>query len=60
MLAVQLDTDAELYYRWRDHLMQVLGDSALNSENRREFNRLIREWNGKTDVDQAGFTLIRA
>jgi penicillin amidase len=60
MLAIQLDTDAELYYRWRAHLANLLDDNVLTNEHRREFKRLVQEWNGKAEINQAGFTLIRA
>lgn len=60
LLAIQLDTDAELYLRWKEHLLTVLDQSALTSEQHKEFKQLVQDWNGKATVDQAGFTLIRA
>ncbi len=60
LLAIQLDTDAELYLRWQKHLLSLLDDSQLTNENRKELKQLVQEWNGKANTDQAGFTLLRA
>lgn len=60
LLAIQLDTDAELYWRWRDHLLSELQKQPFKSNQHQEAIDLIKRWNGKSDRDQAGFTLIRA
>lgn len=60
LLAIQLDTDAELYWRWRDHLLSELQKQPFKSNQHQEAIDLIKHWNGKSDSDQAGFTLIRA
>jgi len=62
MLRIQLDDRALLHERWRDLLLQLLDETALAEDPRREeLRRVVEEdWTGHASIDSAGFRMVRA
>jgi penicillin G amidase len=61
MLAIQLDDRALWIEFWRHLLLDVLDEAALAGHPQRtEFKRLVAQWNGRADVDAAGYALVRS
>ena len=60
-LAVQLDDESRFLVRWRDLLLNTLGDDAVRSHPALdELRQLVREWHGHASVDEPGHRLVRA
>ena len=62
MLAVQLDDRALFLDRWRNFLLDLLDEEALEGEPKRgEFRDLIETtWTGHASIDSQAFRLVRA
>ncbi|AOB29660.1 hypothetical protein AKI39_01645 [Bordetella sp. H567] len=60
LLAIQLDDRGLWLSFWRQLALDVLDASALTRHpDRAAFRRILLQWNGRADVDQAGYTLVR-
>ncbi|WP_407158333.1 penicillin acylase family protein [Bradyrhizobium sp. STM 3557] len=60
MLAIELDDRALWITFWRQLLLGALDDAALAGHpERAEMRRLVEQWNGRADIDAAGYTLVR-
>jgi penicillin amidase len=60
MLAIQLDSRALFLARWRDLLLKVIDEQAINaSATRREFRVLVSEWKPEATPDAVGYRLVR-
>lgn len=60
MLRLQLDDRALWAEPWRQVALQALDQAALSGQPQRESLReLLVQWNGRADVDGAGYTLVR-
>jgi penicillin amidase len=60
LLAIQLDDRGLWLDFWRKLALDALDSAALTRHvNRAEFKRILLQWNGRADVDQAGYTLVR-
>lgn len=60
MLAIQLDDESYHYQRWRDLLLTVLDEEAVQGDTRRqELRRLVEAWDGRAGVNSAGYALLR-
>jgi penicillin amidase len=61
MLAVQLDDRAQFLTRWKDLLIGVLDDGALDGQPRRaELAKTLKHWSGAAGTDDAAYRLVRA
>ncbi|QGZ58694.1 penicillin acylase family protein [Paraburkholderia acidiphila] len=61
LLAVQTDDRAFWIEYWRRIALDALDARALDGHpNRAEFQRLVQTWDGRADVDAAGYRLVRA
>ena len=62
MLAIQLDDRALFLERWRDLLLELLDDSAVqDNPARAALRQLVQEdWTGHASVDSAGYRMVRA
>jgi penicillin amidase len=60
MLALQLDDRALFLEWWRQHLLALLDDAAIDGHPlRAEARRLIEAWSGRAAVDDPGYRLVR-
>jgi penicillin amidase len=60
LLAIQLDDRGLWLEFWRRLALDALDPQALAQHpDRAAFRRIVAEWNGRADVDQAGYTLLR-
>jgi penicillin amidase len=61
MLAVQLDDRAVLMERWRDLLLRILTDEAVQQAPKRAtFRDLVENtWTGRASVDSVAYRLVR-
>jgi penicillin amidase len=60
MLAIQLDTRALFMARWRDLLLALIDEDAMNgSEHRREFRELVSQGAAQADPEAVGYRLVR-
>jgi penicillin amidase len=60
MLAIQLDDRALFLGRWRELLLELLDDEALNDdEDLIEFRRLVEGWLPRASPDSTGYRLVR-
>lgn len=61
MLAIQLDTRALFLARWRDLLLSLLDEGAMQGhEERRLFRTHVSEWISEARPDANGYRLVRA
>lgn len=61
MLAIQLDTRARFLARWRDLLLTLIDEEVMRDKPaRREFRRLVSEWQAKAAPEAVGYRLVRA
>ena len=61
MLAIQLDARALFVARWRDLLLALLDEHAMNeSAPRREFRELVSNWKAEAAPDSVGYLLVRS
>ena len=59
-LAVQLDDEALYLARWRELLLQTLGDAAVEKQpDLDELREILRTWDGHASVNAAGYRLLR-
>lgn len=60
MLAVQLDDRALFLERWRNVLLELLTEQALQEHPRRaQFRELVEHWVPRASVDSVGYRLVR-
>jgi penicillin amidase len=60
MLAIQLDDRALFLTRWKDLLVGLLDDSAVESQPRRaELAHVLKKWSGSAGVDDAAYRLVK-
>ncbi|HEX5126261.1 MAG TPA: penicillin acylase family protein [Rhodocyclaceae bacterium] len=60
MLAIQLDDRALWIEFWRHLMLDSLDAQALIGQpDRAELKQLVEHWNGKADIDSAGYLLVR-
>lgn len=60
LLAVQLDDESRYLARWRDLLVGVLNDDALQGDlSLAELRRLTLQWHGHASPDEPGHWLVR-
>jgi penicillin amidase len=60
LLAIQLDNRGLWLEFWRQVALQALDPQALAQHpDRAAFRRILTQWNGRADADQAGYTLVR-
>lgn len=58
---IQIDDRALFLTRWRDLLVDLLDDAALeNHPARVQAKQLIEKWSARAAVDDAGYTIVRA
>jgi penicillin amidase len=60
MLGIQLDSRALFIARWRDLLLDLVDEEALQSPRRREFRELVSQWKAQATPDAVGYRLVRA
>jgi penicillin amidase len=61
MLAIQTDDRALFLQRWRDLLIDVLDDQAVNGNPaRQEYRDLAQNWDPRASVGSVGYRLVRA
>ncbi len=61
MLAVQLDDQARFLTRWKDLLITILDDSALEGQPRRaDLLKTLKLWTGRAGVDDPAYRLVRS
>ncbi len=59
LLTVQLDDRALFLGRWRELLLHLIDAGAARAHpERAEFRRLVEAWDGRADVDSAGYRLV--
>ena len=60
LLAIQLDDEALYMARWRELLLQTLGDAAVEKQpDLDELREIVRTWDGHASVNAAGYRLLR-
>jgi len=60
MLAIQLDARALFVARWRDLLLMLIDEQAMQSApQRREFRGLVSQWKPAAAPDSVGYRLVR-
>ena len=60
MLAIQLDSRALFVARWRDLLLSLIDEQAMQSApSRREFRELVSQWKPEATPDSVGYRLVR-
>ncbi|CAM3679543.1 Penicillin acylase family protein [Bordetella sputigena] len=60
LLAIQLDDRGLWLEFWRQLALDILDQPALAGHpDRAALRRILLQWNGRADVDQAGYTLVR-
>ena len=60
MLAIQLDSRALFVARWRDLLLSLIDEQAMQSApQRREFRELVSQWKPEAAPDSVGYRLVR-
>src|SRR4029077_2208102 len=61
MLAIQLDARALFLARWRDLLLALVDEQAMQAApRRREFRDLVSQWKPEAAPDSVGYRLVRA
>jgi penicillin amidase len=60
MLGIQLDSRALFIARWRDLLLTLVDEQAMQSPRRREFRELVSQWQPQATPDSVGYRLVRA
>jgi len=61
MLAIQLDVRALFLSRWRDRLLALIDEQAMQAApRRREFRDLVSQWKPEAAPDSVGYRLVRA
>ncbi|MCG8370740.1 MAG: penicillin acylase family protein [Proteobacteria bacterium] len=61
MLAIQFDDRAVFLSRWRDLLLEVLGEDAVaGREDLAEYRRLVEAWIPRASPESVGYRLVRA
>jgi len=61
MLAIQLDARALFLARWRDLLLALVDEQAMQAApRRREFRELVSQWKPEAAPDSVGYRLVRA
>jgi penicillin G amidase len=61
MLAIQLDARALFLARWRDLLLALIDEQAMQAApQRREFRELVSQWKPEASPDSVGYRLVRA
>lgn len=58
LLDIQLSTRSPVYDFWRKHLQQVKQHGGDWNEQQLAFFDFVSQWNGHSDADQVGFTLL--
>ncbi len=58
LYAIQLDTEARFMKLWAQRMQNVAAQNPAQP-NAPETSRLLTEWNGKADADQAGYLLAK-
>ncbi|HET9472654.1 MAG TPA: penicillin acylase family protein, partial [Steroidobacteraceae bacterium] len=60
MLAIQLDSRALFVARWRELLLSLIDEQAMQSSpQRREFRELVSQWKPEAVPDSVGYRLVR-
>ncbi len=60
MLDIQLDSRALFVARWRDLLLSLIDEQAMQSSpQRREFRELVSQWKPEAMPDSVGYRLVR-
>jgi penicillin amidase len=60
MLAIQLDHRALFLERWRDLVVDSLGDETLEGHpQRQQVRELVTGWNGRASIDAVGYRIVR-
>lgn len=61
MLDIQLDDRALFLSRWRQLLLDTLGETALSGHpERAALRRQVQQWQARASVDSVGYRLVRA
>lgn len=61
MLAIQLDARALFLARWRDLLLGLLDEDAMQGhDQRRVFRAVVSDWVAQANPDSTGYRLVRA
>ncbi|NOX67974.1 MAG: penicillin acylase family protein [Gammaproteobacteria bacterium] len=61
MLAIQMDDRAVFLARWRDLLLDVLNDEAVQgNDGRANYRDLVDSWTPRASADSVGYRLVRA
>ncbi len=61
MLAIHLDDHARFLLRWKDLLVGLLDDEALEGQARRaDLSKALQKWSGTAAVDDPAYRLVRA
>jgi penicillin amidase len=61
LVAIQADDRALFLARWRDLLLELLSDAAIEGHPARaEARQLIAGWSGRAAADDAGYRMVRA
>jgi len=61
MLGIQLDARALFVARWREQLLALVDEAAMQaSPRRREFRELVSHWKPEAAPDSVGYRLVRA
>jgi penicillin G amidase len=60
MVNIQVDDRALFLIRWRDLVLEVLGDRALRDQPlRAEARTLIEDWSGRAMAEDVGYRIVR-
>ncbi|HEY0940730.1 MAG TPA: penicillin acylase family protein [Steroidobacter sp.] len=61
MVNIQLDDRALFLIRWRDYLLELLDEDALQGRPlRAEARKYLEEWSGRATAEDVGYRLVRA
>ncbi len=61
MLAIQLDSRALFLARWRELLLALIDEDAMDqAPQRREFRALVSDWKAEAAPDAVGYRLVRS
>lgn len=58
LIAIQYDTEARFLKRWTSHL--TWSPESATKPGAQDIRMAIEKWNGKADVDQVGYRVVRA
>ncbi|NVJ59269.1 MAG: penicillin acylase family protein [Gammaproteobacteria bacterium] len=59
LLDIQLSTDAPLYKPWQTHMLSLLKNGNKLTDRHRQVKDVLQSWNGRSDKDQAAFTVMK-